>query len=138
MLPIQKRLKVRLVIGCWSPCVKERSLTSHPDQKLTAMVTSDQINPHLCILSDQTEDRLNIPVNKRHINLQGLPTAHLCRKNGLGTLAKKNGKCGNFFKKKRGGLPKSHFFCNLTKCILACQIHSEVLKHVLQKGRSVI
>ena len=35
-------------------------------------------------------------------------------------------------KKKTGGggcLPKSHFFCNL-----ACQIHSEVLKHVLQWG----
>ena len=101
LLPIQKRLKVQLGIGCWSPGVKERSLTSHPDQKLTAMVTSDQINPHLCILSDQTEDGLNIPVNKRHINLQGLPTAHLCRKNGSGTLAeKKTGKCGNFEEKK--------------------------------------
>ena len=42
---------------------------------------------------------------------------------------KKTGKCG---KKNRGGLPKSHFFCNLTKWFLACQIHSEVLKHVLQ------
>ena len=35
-------------------------------------------------------------------------------------------------KKQGGGLPESHFFCNLTKCFLACQIHSEVLKHVLQ------
>ena len=43
---------------------------------------------------------------------------------------KKAGKCGNF-EKTGGGLPKSHFFCNLTKCFLACQIHSEVLKHVL-------
>ena len=29
-------------------------------------------------------------------------------------------------------------FCNLTKCFLACQIHSEVLKHVLQWEGSVI
>ena len=42
------------------------------------------------------------------------------------------GKCGNFEKTGGGGLPKSHFFCNLTKWIFACQIHSEVLKHVLQ------
>ena len=35
-------------------------------------------------------------------------------------------------KQGRGGLPKSHFFYNLTKCIFACQIHSEVLKHVVQ------
>ena len=34
--------------------------------------------------------------------------------------------------KAGGGLPKSHFFCNLTKWFLACQIHYEVLKHVLQ------
>ena len=45
---------------------------------------------------------------------------------------KNPGKCGNFEKTGGGGLPKSHFFCNLTKCFLACQIHSEVLKHVLQ------
>ena len=29
---------------------------------------------------------------------------------------KKTGKCGNFEEEKKGeGLPKSHFFCNLTK-----------------------
>ena len=48
-----------------------------------------------------------------------------------GRCQKKTGKCGNF-EKTGGGLPKSHFFCNLTKCFLACQIHSEVLKNVLQ------
>ena len=46
------------------------------------------------------------------------------------------GKCGDF--EKNGGLPKSHFICNLTKWILACQFHSEVLKHVLQMGGSDI
>ena len=51
---------------------------------------------------------------------------------------KKTGKGGNFKKTGGGGLPKSHFFCNLTKCFLACQIHSGVLKHVLQYGGSVI
>ena len=30
------------------------------------------------------------------------------------------------------GLPKSQNFCDLTKSFLACQNHSEVLKHVLQ------
>ena len=35
---------------------------------------------------------------------------------------------------KGGGLPNSQNFCKLTKCFFACQIHSEVLKHVLQRG----
>ena len=47
-----------------------------------------------------------------------------------GRLQKKSGKMWEFWKTGGGGLPKSHFFCNLTKCFLACQIHSEVLKHV--------
>ena len=46
---------------------------------------------------------------------------------------KKTGKCGNFEKTGGGGLPKSHFFCNLTKWFFAYQNHSEVLEHVLQK-----
>ena len=33
-----------------------------------------------------------------------------------------------------GGLPKSQNFCKLTKYFFVCQIHSEVLKHVLQRG----
>ena len=33
-----------------------------------------------------------------------------------------------------GGLPKSQNFCKFTKYFFVCQIHSEVLKHVLQKG----
>ena len=34
-----------------------------------------------------------------------------------------------------GGLPKSqNFFCKFTKYFFVCQIHSEVLKHVLQMG----
>ena len=45
---------------------------------------------------------------------------------------KKNRENVGILKKKgEGGLPKSHLSC-LTKWILACQIHSEVLKHVLQ------
>ena len=31
-----------------------------------------------------------------------------------------------------GGLPKSQNFCKFTKYFFVCQIHSEVLKHVLQ------
>ena len=44
----------------------------------------------------------------------------------LGTYAKKNGKMWEFREKKRGGggLPKSPFFCNLTKWFLACQTQS--------------
>ena len=33
-----------------------------------------------------------------------------------------------------GGLPKSQNFCKFTKYFFVCQIHSEVLKHVLQRG----
>ena len=33
-----------------------------------------------------------------------------------------------------GGLPKSQNFCKFTKYFFVCQIHSEVLKHVLQMG----
>ena len=32
------------------------------------------------------------------------------------------------------GLPKSQNFCKFTKYFFVCQIHSEVLKHVLQRG----
>ena len=37
-----------------------------------------------------------------------------------------------------GGLPKSQNFCKFTKYFFVCQIHSEVLKHVLQMGGSDI
>ena len=37
-----------------------------------------------------------------------------------------------------GGLPKSQNFCKFTKYFFVCQIHSEVLKHILQMGRSEI
>ena len=33
-----------------------------------------------------------------------------------------------------GDLPKSQNFCKFTKYFFVCQIHSEVLKHVLQMG----
>ena len=33
-----------------------------------------------------------------------------------------------------GGLPNSQNLCKLTKYFFVCQIHSEVLKHVLQRG----
>ena len=32
------------------------------------------------------------------------------------------------------GLPNSQNFCKSTKYFFVCQIHSEVLKHVLQRG----
>ena len=32
------------------------------------------------------------------------------------------------------GLLNSQNFCKLTKCFFVCQIHSEVPKHVLQRG----
>ena len=42
---------------------------------------------------------------------------------------------GNFSQHGGGGLPKSqNFFCKFTKYFFVCQIHSEVLKHVLQMG----
>ena len=41
---------------------------------------------------------------------------------------------GNFSQHGGGGLPKSQNFCKFTKYFFVCQIHSEVLKHVLQRG----
>ena len=37
-----------------------------------------------------------------------------------------------------GGLPKSQNFCKFAKYFFVCQIHSEVLKYVLQMGGSDI
>ena len=52
----------------------------------------------------------------------------------LGTLSKKNDIIWEFFPTWGGGLPKSQNFCKFTKYFFVCQIHSEVLKHVLQMG----
>ena len=41
---------------------------------------------------------------------------------------------GDFSQHGGRGLPNSQNFCELTKYLFACQIHSEVLKHVLQMG----
>ena len=38
------------------------------------------------------------------------------------------------FSQHGGGLPKSQNFCKFTKYFFVCQIHSEVLKHVLPSG----
>ena len=55
-----------------------------------------------------------------------------CSINMLGTLPQKKRENVGILKNQGWeGLPKSHFFCNLTKWFLSCQIHSEVLKHVL-------
>ena len=53
----------------------------------------------------------------------------------LGTLSKKKTTLfGKFSQHGGGGLPKSQNFCKFTKYFFVCQIHSEVLKHVLQMG----
>ena len=53
----------------------------------------------------------------------------------LGTLSKKKNEIiWEFFPTWGGGLPKSQNFCKFTKYFFVCQIHSEVLKHVLQMG----
>ena len=53
----------------------------------------------------------------------------------LGTLSKKKRYyLGIFPNMGGGGLPKSQNFCKFTKYFFVCQIHSEVLKHVLQRG----
>ena len=49
-------------------------------------------------------------------------------------LIKKNDIIWEFFPTWGGGLPKSQNFCKFTKYFFVCQIHSEVLKHVLQMG----
>ena len=49
-------------------------------------------------------------------------------------LKKKTISFGNFSQHGGGGLPKSQNFCKFTKYFFVCQIHSEVLKHVLQMG----
>ena len=49
-------------------------------------------------------------------------------------LKKKNDIIWEFFPTWGGGLPKSQNFCKFTKYFFVCQIHSEVLKHVLQMG----
>ena len=41
---------------------------------------------------------------------------------------------GNFSHIGGEGLPNSQNFFKLTKYFFVCQIHSEVLKHVLQRG----
>ena len=52
----------------------------------------------------------------------------------LGTFSeKKNDIIWEFFPTWGGGLPKSQNFCKFTKYFFVCQIHSEVLKHVLQR-----
>ena len=52
----------------------------------------------------------------------------------LGTHSKKIRDYLETFLNMGGGLPNSQNFCKLTKCFFVCQIHSEVLKHVLQRG----
>ena len=47
---------------------------------------------------------------------------------------KKNDIIWEIFPTWGGGLPKSQNFCKFTKYFFVCQIHSEVLKHVLQMG----
>ena len=49
-------------------------------------------------------------------------------------LKKKTILFGNFSQHGGRGLPKSQNFCKFTKYFFVCQIHSEVLKHVLQMG----
>ena len=49
-------------------------------------------------------------------------------------LKKKRYYLGIFPNMGGGGLPKSQNFCKFTKYFFVCQIHSEVLKHVLQMG----
>ena len=55
-------------------------------------------------------------------------------KNKGPTQKKITGLFGNFSQHGGGGLLNSQNFCKLTKCFFVCQIHSEVLKHVLQRG----
>ena len=79
-------------------------------------------------------------------NMQLIPFEFWCKLNSilteyiyriyLGTHSKKiTGLFGNFSHIGGGGLPNSQNFCKLTKYFFVCQIHSEVLKHVLQRGR---
>ena len=49
-------------------------------------------------------------------------------------LKKNYGIIWEFFPYRGEGLPNSQNFCKLTKYFFVCQIHSEVLKHVLQRG----
>ena len=63
---------------------------------------------------------------------QSFKKSHVQQTEGSYQRRKKREIVGILKKQRGGGLPKSHFFCNLTKWFLACQIHSEVLKHVLQ------
>ena len=53
-------------------------------------------------------------------------------------LIKNTGLFGNFSHIGGGGLPNSQNFGKLTKYFFVHQIHSEVLKHVLQRGGVVI
>ena len=54
--------------------------------------------------------------------------------NKVRTQKKITGLFGNFSHIGGEGLPNSQNFCKLTKYFFVCQIHSEVLKHVLQRG----
>ena len=57
------------------------------------------------------------------------------RKTWLGTLSKKKKILfGNFSQHRGGAFPNPKTFVNLSSIFFVCQIHSEVLKHVLQMG----
>ena len=68
------------------------------------------------------------PVSDGHWVEQLTPT--LC----AGYALKKKRYYLGIFPNMGGGLPKSQNFCKFTKYFFVCQIHSEVLKHVLQMG----
>ena len=96
------------------------------------------LNTILCLLrivhgfGYYNEDRWT--VFKYHIFCVG-NAEHTRRYYLKGRSQKENtGLLGDFSQHGGRGLPNSQNFCKLTKYFFACQIHSEVLKHVLQRG----
>ena len=63
---------------------------------------------------------------------------HFVQPDKVRTQKKITGLFGNFSHIGGRGLPNSQNFSKLTKYFFVCQIHSEVLKHVLQRGGSDI
>ena len=105
------------------------------------------------LLPLRTELKLSKSITvKRALCLKGVPSPscklgagssllqlYFCQSINLisrqGTLSKKNTTLfGNSSQHGGVGLPNSQNFCKFTKYFFVCQIHSEVLKHVLQRG----
>ena len=83
----------------------------------------------------RAEDIMDNESRLQYIGALSRPHSNKGIKMCKGGTQKNTGLFGNFPNMGGGrGLPNSQNFCKLTKYFFVCQIHSEVLKYVLQRG----